>query len=306
MAMQRRGERCSSARRAGSEVTGAGWICRLAALALAAIAAGAGSAQTEAQTGAPARVVSMNLCTDQLAMMLAGEGQLHSVSHVATDARVSPMFDAAAGYVANHGRAEEIFLMRPDLVLAGEFSPPATLAMLDRLGLAVAVIPAASSLEDVRERIIRVGEVLHRDKAAARMVADYDARLAALRSEVEERPSAVLYYANGYTSGENTLAGQILSAAGFGNAAVEAGYGAGSKLPLEVLAMAAPDTVITARAYPGASRSEEVMDHPAVQAFRAPGSAAMSDQDWVCGTPFVLRAIETLGAARRQITGAAD
>ena len=85
-----------------------------------------------------------------------------------------------------------------------------------------------------------------------------------------------------------------------------AGYGAGSKLPLEVLAMAAPDTVITARAYPGASRSEEVMDHPAVQAFRAPGSAAMSDQDWVCGTPFVLRAIETLGAARRQITGAAD
>lgn len=286
-----------------SEVIGAGWITRLGALALAVLTAGAGVAQQ----GAPARVVSMNLCTDQLAMMLAGEGQLHSVSYIAKDRRASAMADEAEAYVTNHGLAEEIYLMQPDLVIAGQFSAQATTAMLKRLGIPVVVFPAASSLEEVRDRITRMGEVLHRDAAAARMVEAYDTRLAALRQEVEARPSAVLYYANGYTSGENTLAGQILLAAGFENAAVEAGYGSGMKLPLEVLAMTDPDAVITARPYPGASRSEEVMDHPAVRALReARAGATMTDHDWVCGTPYVLRAIEGLGTARREITGAAE
>ena len=286
-----------------SEVICAGWITRLGALALAVLSAGAGAAQSDA----PARVVSMNLCTDQLAMMLAGEGQLHSVSYIARDRRASAMAEEAEAYVTNHGLAEEIYLMQPDLVIAGEFSTQATTAMLKRLGIPVVVMPSASSLEDVRERITNMGEVLHREKAAARMVAEYDTRLAALRAEVAERPSAVLYYANGYTSGENTLAGQILLAAGFGNAAVEAGYGSGMKLPLEVLAMTDPEAVITAQPYPGASRSEEVMDHPAVRAFReARVGATMTDHDWVCGTPYVLRVIEGLGAARREITGALE
>ncbi|MEO0811096.1 MAG: hypothetical protein AAFW82_10790, partial [Pseudomonadota bacterium] len=43
-----------------------------------------------ASDAAPRRVVSMNLCTDQLAMLLAAPGQLYSVSYLAgrTDASV--------------------------------------------------------------------------------------------------------------------------------------------------------------------------------------------------------------------------
>ena len=51
------------------------------ALALAGCLASA----VPAFADAPARVVSMNLCTDQLAMMLAAPGQLVSVSHLATE-----------------------------------------------------------------------------------------------------------------------------------------------------------------------------------------------------------------------------
>ena len=46
-----------------------------------ALVAGPLGAQT-LPDGAPARVVSMNLCTDQVAMMLAAPGQLVSISHV--------------------------------------------------------------------------------------------------------------------------------------------------------------------------------------------------------------------------------
>ncbi len=41
--------------------------------------------------GPPERVVSVNLCTDQLAMLLAAPGQLISVSHLASDPLSSSM-----------------------------------------------------------------------------------------------------------------------------------------------------------------------------------------------------------------------
>lgn len=278
---------------------GAGLHALLRALAVAACCAAAPAAQAQP----PARVVSINLCTDQLAMLVAAPGQLHAVSHIARDPRVSAMTREAGDLAVNHGRAEEIYRMRPDLVLAGQHSARTTVAMLRRLGIPVAVIPAASSLDDVRDRLLQVGGALHREAAAQRLVAQFDARLARLQEDVARHPEAVLYYANGYTSGEQTLAGQILMAAGFSNAAAKNGYRAGMKLPLEVLAMTAPEIVITSRPYPGASRSEAILDHPVVQGFRAErAGTTMTDHDWVCGTPFVLRAIEGLARTRRGMT----
>ncbi|MEM7599569.1 MAG: ABC transporter substrate-binding protein [Pseudomonadota bacterium] len=255
----------------------------------------------------PQNVVSMNLCTDQLAMMLAGPGQLESVSYIAADPRASAMVEEARAFEINHGLAEEIYLMQPDLVIAGAFSTRATVAMLRRLDIPVVVFEPASSLSDVRDRILQMGEVLHRTPEAEAMVADFDARLSRLRAEVEERPRAVLYYANGYTSGPQTLAGQILTMAGFDNAAEDHGYSSGTRMPLEVLAVTNPDVVITSQPYPGASRSEDILAHPVVRSLRdTKGTASITDHDWVCGTPFVLRAIERLSAERGAITGRAE
>lgn len=281
------------------------------AAAFAAVLGGAFASAAAAQAGsvpppagAPVRVVSINLCTDQLAMLLAAPGQLLSVSHIAMDPRASAMVEEAASHVINHGMAEEIYLMQPDLVVAGSYSARATVDMLQRLGIPVVRFDVANSLDDVRDRITQMGAALHREEAAAALLMDYDARRAALEVRVGRDPRAVLYFANGYTNGDKTLAGQILLAAGFTNAASEAGIATGRHMPLEVLAMTNPDMVITGRPYPGASRSEEVMDHPVVRALRANhASATMMDHDWLCGTPFVLRAIETLSTARGQLIG---
>ena len=253
---------------------------------------------------APQRVVSMNLCTDQLAMLLAEPGQLVSVSVLAADARGSAMAEQARAIPPNSGLAEEIYLMRPDLVVAGTFSNRATVTMLQRLGIPVVLFDPAYGLDQVRARIAQMGDALGQGDKAAAMVADYDARLAALQRDVALRPRAVLYYANGYTSGDRTLAGQILMAAGFRNAAVDAGFAAGGTMPLEVLALLEPDAVITSTPYPGASRSEEILDHPVVDILRANHpTGSVTDRDWVCGTPHVLRAIEGLAPLRREILG---
>ena len=266
-------------------------------LGLCVAAAGPGGAEE-----APQRVVSINLCTDQLAMMLAAPGQLHSVTNLAADPRVSAMAEEAAAYPLNRGRAEDIYLMRPDLVLAGRYTARPTVAMLRRLGIPVVVFDPALSLDEVRDRMVKMGAALGREEAAARAVADFDARLAALREDVARRPRAALYYANGYTAGDRTLAGQILLAAGFENVAVSAGLAAGGRLPLELLALSDPEALVTARPHPGASRAEEILDHPVVRALRRSRAAgAFTDRDWACGTPHVLGAVEELAALRRAL-----
>lgn len=252
--------------------------------------------------GTPRRVVSMNLCTDQLAMMLAAPGQLLSVSHLAADPRTSAMAEEATTYRLNHGLAEEIWLMQPDLVIAGSFSTRATVEMLRRLGVPVVVVDPAYGLTDIPERLRQMGTALGRDEAAEQAVTDFLAHLDALRDEVARHPRAALYYANGYTSGDKTLAGEIIATAGFANIAAEAGLPSGGHLPLEVLAIAVPEAVISGRPYPGASRSEEVLDHPVVQALRDTSvGAALTDRDWICGTPNVLRAIGEMRDTRRRM-----
>ncbi|PJE32960.1 Vitamin B12-binding protein precursor [Pseudooceanicola marinus] len=268
-------------------------MLRRAALALALCAAGLPVAAEEG----PRRVVSINLCTDQIAMQLAAPGQLHSVSWIARDPRSSAMAQEAQAYPANHGRAEEIWLMKPDLVLAGSFTSRAAVEMLKRLGTPVVEVAPAYSLDDIPDRIRSIGTALGREAQAEEMIATFEGRLATLRAQVDDRPSAAIYYANGYTTGDRTLAGEILITAGFDNIA---GDTMGGHLPLETLAMADPDAIITGTPYPGASRSEEILEHPVVEAIRdRAASRAVSDSDWICGTPYVLKAIDDLAAFRK-------
>ena len=244
---------------------------------------------------APRRVVSLNLCTDQLAMLIAKPGQLHSVSHVALDPRASAMSAVARGYRINHGLAEEIYLMRPDLVLTGSYTRRTTARMLERLGVRVEVFEPARSLDDVRENIRRTGAILGQQERARELLDEFDHRLAAVQAAGSVRKRAAIYNANGYTAGRDTLAGRILAASGLVNIAEEAGYAHGGVMPLEFLALADPDLVITSHPYPGASRSEDILAHPVVRLLRAGSDhAVMSDHDWVCGTPYVLRAISAL------------
>lgn len=247
----------------------------------------------------PSRVVSINLCTDQLAMLLAAPGQLISVSHIARDARVSAMAEEAHTVPINHGAAEEIYLLRPDLVLASTFTSPATVHMLRQLGIAVEIVPPSNSLDDVPDRIIQLGAALGRESLAADMVAAYGARRIALQTTGGPRPRAALYAANGYTSGQQTLAGQILDAAGLTNIAGELGYTYSGVLPLEHLALAEPDMLIASTPYPRPSRAEEILDHPVVRRLAArTNTTQIRDADWVCGTPHVLNAVEAVAAER--------
>ncbi|MBK1635983.1 ABC transporter substrate-binding protein [Rhodovulum adriaticum] len=253
-------------------------------------------------TPPPARVASINLCTDQLAMMLAAPGQLISVSMLVRDTRLSPLAQNARAYPVNHGQAEELFLMAPDLVLAGRYGAQATVDMLRRLGIAVVQVAPARSFDDIRANIRTVGTALGRKAEAEAMIARFDADLAALARDPATGPRAAVYAAGGYTSGRGTLIQDILSAAGLRNATAEAGRKGGGRVPLELLVTIAPDLVIRAQRYGGASRAENMLDHPALAALMADQPVhPRSDGTYICGTPLVLRAVAELADAARAL-----
>src|SRR5690606_26804811 len=130
----------------------------------ACLALFAPTALAEPPSRPPSRVVSMNLCTDQLAMMLAAPGQLVSVSHLARDPLSSSMVEEAAAYPENRGQAEQIFLMKPDLVLAGTYTSLASVNLLRGLGVPVVQVAPVNSLDGVSEQIILIGQALGREE----------------------------------------------------------------------------------------------------------------------------------------------
>ena len=274
----------------------------LRALSLAlALVAGPLGAQTPQ---APGRVVSMNLCTDQFALMLAAPGQLVSVSHVATDPLSSPMAEAAADYPLNHGGAEQIYLMRPDLVLAHPWSDPTALAMLRRLGVTVVQVPGVQNLSDIPDRLAMVGALLGREEAAQTLIRQFETDLAAIAHHAPDGPRAAFYGANGYSAGDGGLSAEILDRAGFRNIARELPRGDSGQVALEILVMASPDVILRSALYPGASRAEEILHHPALQSLIAAGAGVDMGPDWACGTPRIVRALRELVALRDRLEAA--
>jgi len=269
-------------------------------LLVSAVSPGAAPTQGEGASP-PRRVVSMNLCTDQLAMMIAAPGQLYSVSSLARDPAMSLMANQARAFRPNHGLAEEVFSMQPDLILVGSMTTRATVAMLKRLGFPVVELPFETSFDDMRANIRLMGEVLHQTDRANRLIEQFDADLNRLQQVQAPRRTAVLLHPHSYTSGTGTLANEILNAARYDNVAERLGLSSVSKLPLEQLVLAAPDLVVTDSAWEEApALAQKTFSHPALLALEATSAKAVSATNrWICATPQLIDLIADLSKAGR-------
>lgn len=244
----------------------------------------------------PRRVVSMNVCTDQLAMLVAGEGQLHSVSYLASDPDTSVLSERAKGLAVNHGLAEEVFLMQPDLVLAGTYTTRSTVALLRRLGIRVEEFAPDSSIAEIRANLVRMGEVLERRERAAELVAELDNGVAELAARPASGKTVATYYANSYTSGAGTLVDDIVELSGLVNVGDRLGLTGTARLPLEMLVLAQPDLIAGGgERYEAPALAQENFVHPAYRAITAMGKPIPVPARYtICGAPFTLEAARLL------------
>jgi iron complex transport system substrate-binding protein len=99
----------------------------------------------------PHRIVSMNLCTDELVLRLADRQNIVSITWKAREPDQSNAADLAQGIPINHGLAEEIIPLKPDLLLAGVYTTRPTVALLKRAGMRAVDADLPRSSENRRE-----------------------------------------------------------------------------------------------------------------------------------------------------------
>ena len=275
-----------------------------AALCLAG--AGLASAQSfrgESETR-PARIVSLDLCTDQLMIELVPRERIAAVTHLAADSSVSAIPERARGIPITHGGAEDVLRLDPDLVLAGPFGVRGTVDLLQRLGRRVVIVPQPQDLSGVRVAVEAVAEAVGETAKGAALLADFDRRLAHLATPQSIRsPAAVIYQIGGSVSGPGSLADAALAAAGFRNAATSYRLTRGGQVPLEALLADPPDLLVLSST-PGEYRTvlADNLRHPAIVILRREhASIELPWRYWLCGTPHIIEAVERLAAARAGI-----
>lgn len=248
---------------------------------------------------APQRVVSMNLCTDQLAIQIAAPGQLVSVSYLSTDPSSSLISENLQDLYINHGLAEEILRLNPDLIIAGQYTTRTTVHLLRRLGLRVEEFPPSQSFEDIRNNIRKMGKLLHRSAEAEKQIQAFDKKLAWLMRTnlpVEKQPVLGIYSLNSYVSGKGSLESEMTQAAGLRHMGSELGFVGAGRLSLESLIVTNPDQLMTWKRWSRfPTRASEVQYHPALlKWFGRDRRISLDQRHWICGTPAVLDGVEAL------------
>src|SRR5215470_2788815 len=180
----------------------------------------AGLALAADHVSKPQRIVSMNLCTDEMVLRLADRRNIASITWKAQEPDQSNVVQLAQGIPINHGLAEEVIPLKPDLVLAGIYTTRPTVALLKRVGIRSVDTDVTRSFDDVRQQYREVAALLGEQERGEKIIAEMDSNLARLaRERPSVPPTAIVLHANNYTFGPGSLIDDVLTHAGLENVA---------------------------------------------------------------------------------------
>jgi iron complex transport system substrate-binding protein len=236
---------------------------------------------------APQRVMSINLCSDQLVLDLLPRDRIVSVSWLAREGYGSYLAEAAAQIGINHGTAEEVVAQKPDFVVTGTYSAPMTTVLLKRVGMPFIELAPAEDFDGIRETLHVLGRVLGAEEKAASLVREMDATLDELAATAPKRHIVVAGWdGSGQVPGPKTLFNAILTAAGGVNIAASHGGAAYMKFDLEQLLKAQPDLIAFGDAYTAApSIRSEALQHPLLRKLYSGRQITYPELLYSCGLP---------------------
>lgn len=236
----------------------------------------------------PTRVVSLNLCTDELALLLATPGQLASVTWLAADRHETALAPRARRLHHNSGRMESVAPLAPDLILTGGAQNRYAAELARRLGARVLDIPPPQSLPDLRRNIRSVARAFGRRTQGERLIAWMNTQLGPIpRSSAP----AILLQGGGYTPLPGSFAADLLAHAGLRQQPF-----AGGRADLETLVTRPPQVIVTSR-YRAQQTSlhQQWLRHPALAALpNTTRHLTIDGRAWTCMGPLVAADIARL------------
>jgi iron complex transport system substrate-binding protein len=238
----------------------------------------------------PQRIVSLNVCTDQLVLALADRAQIAGLTRYATSADMSAQAVQARGLTLLGNSGEEILALRPDLVIG---RPSAAIAALGVQHYRRIDVPKTDSLDDILAAIRQVGRAVGHPARGEALIAQMRRDLARI-PQVGRGRVAAYYQRRGYLTGAGTLVDDLFRRLGLVNLSTRLGKSALSQVSLEEMVAARPDFIVvesgTERA---ADLGTEMLHHPALRDI----PRVSLPQAWtVCGGPAYIRAAGSIAA----------
>jgi iron complex transport system substrate-binding protein len=254
----------------------------------------------------PARIVSINLCTDELLLALADPAQIAALSTYSTDKRLSFFAKRASAFRHDADSAETVIGIDPDLVLAGRFTKRETREMLRGLGYDVVEFDAARSIADSEAAIRQVAALVghpERGEALVDKIERAKVRAAAGSGAWFARPTVAFYQRRGYVTGSDTLTNELLEIVGLTNEGGELAGKTGGFVPLERLVADPPSyLIVSGSAVVAEDQGSALLAHPALTRLFPPDRRiTLPDRLTVCGGPSLPAALNWLARQAERI-----
>jgi iron complex transport system substrate-binding protein len=228
-------------------------------------------------------VVSLNLCTDQMLVLLAPE-KIAALSPLARDPELSYVAQAATHFPTVRASAEAVIRLHPDLILAAPYGAQTTVSLLQQEGLTVLRIDLPHDFAGIRAQTRRLAQTLGVPQRGEAIIAAMDAQLANLPHTT--RPErALAWEPRGFTAEPGSLMDAVLQAAGYANAAT------GQRGGVETLLRHPPDLLVVPATPEFPSLATTMLDHPAIAGIPR---RAIPPALTLCAGPFTAQAAELL------------
>ena len=270
------------------------------AASIAAAALATGGVSPGFAAGLP-RIVSMNVCADQALLTLADPDQILGLSRYSRDAWIA---GDIRRYPTLSGGAEDVLVLRPDVVVASLFDKRSTRELLKANGLRLAELAVPRTLAEVREQIRELGGIAGHPDRAARQIARLDAALARARQAVAARHYRVLPLSRrGWVAGSDSFVGALLAETGLFNTAGDLGLAFGGFASLEQIVKLKPDLLLVSQAGDFAGDDGQAfLLHPALERlFPVDKRIVIPERLTECGGVMLAEALDVLVAELKRV-----
>ena len=227
--------------------------------------------------------MSLNLCTDQMLVLLAPT-KVAALSPLARDPALSFVAQEAAHLPVVHTSAESVLHLHPDLILAATYGAQTTLGLLEQEGTPILRVDLPQDFDGIRSQTRLLARVLGVPQRGETLLGAMDAALGGLPQRPREL-RALVWEPRGLTAGPGSLMDAVLRSAGLINASD------GRRVGLEALLRQPPDLLVVPSTPEFPSLASALLDHPALAGVRR---RAIPPPLTLCAGPFTAQAAALL------------
>ena len=198
----------------------------------------------ENQSDTVPKIVSLDLCSDQIVLILADKNQVAAISTAAED--VYSFYRQKAFYFPKtRGTIEEIIMLEPDVVLQTYSATMNMGEMVERIGASLIELNFGNKPETLYKNIELAGKVLGQKDRAFQFNKIYAGRINKIKNQPRSKLKIAYITPSGVTAGTGTSVDDIIKLSGFESYAAAHNFKGWINLPIENLIMDPPDIFIT-------------------------------------------------------------